>query len=98
MAGAGKPLLRKELTLSGLDQTEYTVTVSFRRKRTFTAAEPTLTDGQGTRFLGTVAITWRGPARLWSGAFCPRARRWPIRSPSGHELQHGQPLGVLYGR
>ncbi len=57
--GAGKPYREKELTLSGLDQTEYTVTVSFVTKKTFTAAEPTLTDGQGNPVsAGTVAITW----------------------------------------
>ena len=57
--GAGKPYREKELTLSGLDQTEYTVKVSFVTKRTFTAAEPTLTDGQENPVsAGTVAITW----------------------------------------
>ena len=57
--GAGKPYREEELTLSGLDQTEYTVTVSFVTKKTFTAAEPTLTDGQGNPVsAGTVAITW----------------------------------------
>ena len=56
--GAGKPYREKELTLSGLDQREYTVTVSFVTKKTFTAAEPTLTDGQGNPVsAGTVAIT-----------------------------------------
>ena len=56
--GAGKPYREEELTLSGLDQTEYTVTVSFVTKRTFTAAEPTLTDEQGKPVsAGTVAIT-----------------------------------------
>ena len=57
--GAGKLYREKELTLSGLDQTEYTVTVSFVTEKTFTAAEPTLTDGQGNPVsAGTVAITW----------------------------------------
>ena len=57
--GAGKLYREEELTLSGLDQTEYTVTVSFVTKKTFTAAEPTLTDGQGNPVsAGTVAITW----------------------------------------
>ena len=57
--GAGKLYREEELTLSGLDQREYTVTVSFVTKRTFTAAEPTLTDGQGNPVsAGTVAITW----------------------------------------
>ena len=57
--GAGKPYREEELTLSGLDQTEYTVTVSFVTKKTFTAAEPTLTDEQGNPVsAGTVAITW----------------------------------------
>ena len=57
--GAGKPYREEELTLSGLDQAEYTVTVSFVTKKTFTAAEPTLTDGQGNPVsAGTVAITW----------------------------------------
>lgn len=57
--GAGKLYREKELTLSGLDQTEYTVTVSFVTKKTFTAAEPTLTDGQENPVsAGTVAITW----------------------------------------
>ena len=57
--GAGKPYREEELTLSGLDQTEYTVTVSFVTKITFTAAEPTLTDGQENPVsAGTVAITW----------------------------------------
>lgn len=57
--GAGKPYREKELTLSELDQTEYTVTVSFVTKKTFTAAEPTLTDGQENPVsAGTVAITW----------------------------------------
>ena len=57
--GAGKLYREEELTLSGLDQTEYTVTVSFVTKRTFTAAEPTLTDEQGNPVsAGTVAITW----------------------------------------
>lgn len=56
--GAGKPYREEELTLSGLDQTEYTVTVSFVTEKTFTAAEPTLTDGQGNPVsAGTVAIT-----------------------------------------
>ncbi|MFR1634973.1 MAG: InlB B-repeat-containing protein [Oscillospiraceae bacterium] len=56
--GAGKPYREEELTLSGLDQTEYTVTVSFVTKKTFTAAEPTLTDGQENPVsAGTVAIT-----------------------------------------
>lgn len=56
--GAGKLYREEELTLSGLDQTEYTVTVSFVTKKTFTAAEPTLTDGQGNPVsAGTVAIT-----------------------------------------
>ena len=57
--GAGKPYREEELTLSGLDQAEYTVTVSFVTKKTFTAAEPTLTDGQEKPVsAGTVAITW----------------------------------------
>ena len=57
--GAGKLYREEELTLSGLDRTEYTVTVSFVTKKTFTAAEPTLTDGQGNPVsAGTVAITW----------------------------------------
>lgn len=57
--GAGKLYREEELTLSGLDQAEYTVTVSFVTKKTFTAAEPTLTDGQGNPVsAGTVAITW----------------------------------------
>ena len=57
--GAGKPYREKELTLSGLDRTEYTVTVSFVTKKTFTAAEPTLTDGKENPVsAGTVAITW----------------------------------------
>ena len=57
--GAGKLYREKELTLSGLDRTEYTVKVSFVTKKTFTAAEPTLTDGQGNPVsAGTVAITW----------------------------------------
>ena len=57
--GAGKPYREEELTLSGLDRTEYTVTVSFVTKKTFTAAEPTLTDGQENPVsAGTVAITW----------------------------------------
>lgn len=57
--GAGKPYREEELTLSGLDRTEYTVTVSFVTKKTFTAAEPTLTDGQEKPVsAGTVAITW----------------------------------------
>ena len=57
--GAGKLYREKELTLSGLDQTEYTVTVSFVTEKTFTAAEPTLTDGQENPVsAGTVAITW----------------------------------------
>ena len=57
--GAGKPYREEELTLSGLDQTEYTVTVSFVTERTFTAVKPTLTDGQGNPVsAGTVAITW----------------------------------------
>ena len=56
--GAGKLYREEELTLSGLDQTEYTVKVFFVTKRTFTAAEPTLTDGQGNPVsAGTVAIT-----------------------------------------
>ena len=56
--GAGKPYREEELTLSGLDQAEYTVTVSFVTKKTFTAAEPTLTDEQGNPVsAGTVAIT-----------------------------------------
>ena len=58
-SGAGKPYREEELTLSGLDQAEYTVTVSFVTKKTFTAAEPTLTDGQENPVsAGTVAITW----------------------------------------
>ena len=57
--GAGKLYREEELTLSGLDQTEYTVTVSFVTKKTFTAAEPTLTDGKENPVsAGTVAITW----------------------------------------
>ena len=57
--GAGKPYREKELTLSGLDQAEYTVTVFFVTKKTFTAVKPTLTDGQGNPVsAGTVAITW----------------------------------------
>ena len=57
--GAGKLYREEELTLSGLDQTEYTVTVSFVTKKPFTAAEPTLTDGQENPVsAGTVAITW----------------------------------------
>ena len=57
--GAGKIYREEELTLSGLDQTEYTVKVSFVTKKTFTAAEPTLTDEQGKPVsAGTVAITW----------------------------------------
>ena len=57
--GAGKLYREKELTLSGLDRTEYTVTVSFVTKKTFTAVKPTLTDEQGTPVsAGTVAITW----------------------------------------
>ena len=56
--GADKLYREEELTLSGLDQAEYTVTVSFVTKKTFTAAEPTLTDGQGNPVsAGTVAIT-----------------------------------------
>ena len=56
--GAGKLYREEELTLSGLDRTEYTVTVSFVTKKTFTAAEPTLTDGQENPVsAGTVAIT-----------------------------------------
>ena len=56
--GAGKLYREEELTLSGLDQTEYTVKVSFVTKITFTAAKPTLTDGQENPVsAGTVAIT-----------------------------------------
>ena len=57
--GADKLYREEELTLSGLDQTEYTVKVSFVTKKTFTAVKPTLTDEQGTPVsAGTVAITW----------------------------------------
>ena len=57
--GAGKPYREEELTLSGLDQTEYTITVSFVTKKTFTAVKPTLTDGKENPVsAGTVAITW----------------------------------------
>ena len=57
--GTDKPYREEELTLFGLDQTEYTVTVSFVTKKTFTAAEPTLTDERENRVsAGTVAITW----------------------------------------
>ena len=56
--GAGKLYREEELTLSGLDRTEYTVKVSFVTKKTFTAAAPTLTDGKENPVsAGTVAIT-----------------------------------------
>lgn len=72
--GAGKLYREEELTLSGLDRTEYTVKVSFVTKRTFTAAEPTLTDGQGNPVsAGTVAITWaRTGETLAAGSVLPQ--------------------------
>lgn len=72
--GAGKPYREEELTLSGLDQTEYTVTVSFVTEKTFTAAEPTLTDGQGNPVsAGTVAITWaRTGETVAAGSVLPK--------------------------
>ena len=72
--GAGKPYREEELTLSGLDQAEYTVTVSFVTKKTFTAAEPTLTDGQEKPVsAGTVAITWaRTDKAVAAGSVLPQ--------------------------
>lgn len=99
--GAGKLYREKELTLSGLDRTEYTVTVSFVTKKTFTAVKPTLTDEQGTPVsAGTVAITWaRTGEAVAAGSVLPQGTGADLYGHlHGHELQHGQPLGVLHGR